>query len=660
MSYSGTGNYNIRFLQGTVLYQQRCYRATALIQTGFNNNTMGSTVRIGFQFLHFGNQKNGFQQLIQVHTGLSGNRNTDGVTTPLFRNNFMFSQLLHNFIHGSFRLIHFVDSNHNGNFGSFGVVNGFNGLWHDTVVCGNNQNGNISCQCTSGTHFGKGGMARGIQEGNALTVYVYTVCTNGLRNTTGFSGGNGCVTDGVQNRSFTMVNVTHNTDNRIPRKQIFLCIYGIIDNLIFNGNHVFSFYRGTQLFCKNGSGVKINDIVDGGHLAQGEELLNNFSGSHTQFFCKFTNGDFIAHLDNPGLFGAFCLNSLQTLCFGFPFLGANPLLTAVLLGLLLQLLLIAGNPVIGSGFRIQIVILFIIFIQVNVLYTGINRSDFTLGTGLHWTVFRLLCLLLERVRICVYLRLCRSCRLGGRFSSLLFCSRFCCRIGCRLNRSILLLTRNSYLRGALLLTWDNHFRGTFLFTGNNHLRCAFLLTRNNDLRGTFFFTRYYFSRCLFCRSVSFLCRLGHSLRLFGSHCKVSIKIRHLMLLCVVFKYHIQFIIGQGRHMFFGVIKVFCQQIYYLFAWLVKILGNLVYSIFNLHLSVLLRKKLIELCGKAVIVYGKYRRLFSDVYFQVLHTTVQLCQGNAASLITSGFPELLFQTVRGICSQIAGFCFAFCN
>ena len=59
-------------------------------------------------------------------------------------------------------------------------------LRHNTVICCYYQNSDIRGVCTSHTHCCKGLMSRCIQEGNALTLYIYSIRTDVLCNTTCF------------------------------------------------------------------------------------------------------------------------------------------------------------------------------------------------------------------------------------------------------------------------------------------------------------------------------------------------------------------------------------------------------------------------------------------------------------------------------------------
>ena len=55
----------------------------------------------------------------------------------------MLKQVSAHLIRGGIRFVHFVDRNDHGDFGRLGMVNGFDCLRHDRIICRHNQNHNI-------------------------------------------------------------------------------------------------------------------------------------------------------------------------------------------------------------------------------------------------------------------------------------------------------------------------------------------------------------------------------------------------------------------------------------------------------------------------------------------------------------------------------------
>ena len=87
-------------------------------------------------------------------------------------------------------------------------------LWHNAIICSNNNNYNIGDLGTPGTHCCKCLVTRSVKECDNLAIFkLNTICPNMLRNTTGFSCHNICVPDVVKEFCLTMVNMTHNSYN---------------------------------------------------------------------------------------------------------------------------------------------------------------------------------------------------------------------------------------------------------------------------------------------------------------------------------------------------------------------------------------------------------------------------------------------------------------
>ena len=202
------------------LNQNRCYRTASLIQLCLNDQTSCITVWICFQFHHFCSQKDHFQKIVDTILSMCRNRTENRTSTPVFRNQFVFGKLLLYFFNVCTRLINLVDSNDDFYTGSLCMVDCLDGLWHNTIICSDNQDCNIGRICTTHTHCGKCLMTRSIQERDLLSIDGHHRCTDMLGNTTGLAVCHTCGTDRVQQGCFTMIDMTHNTDNRWTWNQI--------------------------------------------------------------------------------------------------------------------------------------------------------------------------------------------------------------------------------------------------------------------------------------------------------------------------------------------------------------------------------------------------------------------------------------------------------
>src|SRR5699024_4747958 len=105
------------------------------------------------------------------------------------------------------------------------VVDGLYCLRHNAVVSCNHQDCQVSGLRTTGTHGGKRLVTRGIQEGNdalaTIDINLGLVRTNALGNAAGLASAFIRPTDGIQQTSFTVVNVTHDGYDWRTLREVF-------------------------------------------------------------------------------------------------------------------------------------------------------------------------------------------------------------------------------------------------------------------------------------------------------------------------------------------------------------------------------------------------------------------------------------------------------
>src|SRR5690606_28951956 len=206
---AGTGQYDIAFLQHTVLHQQGSHRTATFIQTRFHHHTLTRAGEMRFQLENFSLQQHRFQQIVNTRTGFGRHTDKRNLTTPVFRHHVTGGQFVFHAINIDGVFVDLGHRHHNGYTGRLRVLDGFDGLRHDAVVRRYHQNDYVSSLRTTGTHGGKRSVAGSIQEGHHAMTGFHMVRTDVLGNTTGFAGCHAGTTDVVEQRSFTMVNVTH-------------------------------------------------------------------------------------------------------------------------------------------------------------------------------------------------------------------------------------------------------------------------------------------------------------------------------------------------------------------------------------------------------------------------------------------------------------------
>ena len=286
-----TGQQHIAFFQRTALYQEGSNCAAAFVQTCLYDDTFGRCIDWGSKLQNFGFEQDGFEQCIDVQAFFSGNVDKLYIAAPFVRHDFVSSQLLADTLRVGGFFIDFVDGNHHRYARSFSVGNRLDGLRHHAVVGCNHKNHDIGCFRTARTHSGKRFVTRSIQEGNHAAWGFNVVCTDVLGNAARFALYHFGAADVVQQRSFTVVDVTHDGNDRRTRQ-----CFG------FHGFHAFiqecfrivggsRFADVAEFFYHNQGGVLVDGLVDGDHHAHFHQGFNHFDAFNGHFVRQIGNGN---------------------------------------------------------------------------------------------------------------------------------------------------------------------------------------------------------------------------------------------------------------------------------------------------------------------------------------------------------------------------------
>ena len=153
---------------------------------------------------------------------LRGDLAEDRASAPVFRNELILGQLLLDSVNVSARLVDLVDCNDDLNVRSLCMVDRLDSLRHDTVICRNDQYGDIRGIRAAHTHGRKCFMTRCVEECDLLPVDRDHVSTDMLRDTARLAVGHMCISDRVEKRCLAVVNMTHDTDDRRTSDHIIL------------------------------------------------------------------------------------------------------------------------------------------------------------------------------------------------------------------------------------------------------------------------------------------------------------------------------------------------------------------------------------------------------------------------------------------------------
>ena len=276
LTVSSTGHNGITNAESTRLNQYSSYRTTALVQLCLDNNTTSLTLWISLQLLHLSNQQYHFQQIADTNILLGRNLYHNGISAVFLWYQTMLHQLVLNISWISTWLINLVDSNNNRYTSILGMVNSLYSLWHNTIISSNYQNGNICYLSTTSTHSSKCFMTWGIQEDNLLALTLYLICTDVLGNTASLMGGYRGLSNNIQQRCFTVVNMAHYGNNRWTQNQGLWIIHNL-----WNQSRIYLWWQLLYINSKfagyQGSCIKINLLIDAGQKTHQHQLLDNLS-----------------------------------------------------------------------------------------------------------------------------------------------------------------------------------------------------------------------------------------------------------------------------------------------------------------------------------------------------------------------------------------------
>ncbi len=224
-----------------------------------------------------------------------GHGNAHDVAAPFLGNEVVFRQLLLYVFGVGARLIHFVYRNDDLNARSLGMVYSFDRLRHDTVVGGNDKNGNIRSHSAACAHCGERLVPRRVKEGYILALYANTVSAYMLSDAARLAGGDMGVSDSVEQRCFAVVNVTHDAHDGCALDKIVGAVLALVKEAVLNGRNDLARDLGAQLVGNESRGVKIDDLVDGRHNAHHHKALDDLSRRDLETRCKLADRDLVGY-----------------------------------------------------------------------------------------------------------------------------------------------------------------------------------------------------------------------------------------------------------------------------------------------------------------------------------------------------------------------------
>ena len=163
-------------------------------------------------------EEDGFDECIDSLSCLSGNVYEDCLATVLFCDQVVLGELLADLIWVCAFFINLVHCNNDRYISCLSVVERFDCLRHDAVICSNYEDCDISDLCTTCTHSGKRLVTWCIDKGDgtidASMIMVNLISTNVLCNSACFALEDFSLSNRIEQTCLTVIDVTHDCDNR--------------------------------------------------------------------------------------------------------------------------------------------------------------------------------------------------------------------------------------------------------------------------------------------------------------------------------------------------------------------------------------------------------------------------------------------------------------
>ena len=189
------------------------------------------------------------------------------------------------------------------------MTDGLLSLWHDVVIGSNDNNGNIGDLSTTGTHGSERLVTWRIEEGDVLAVlHLHVVSTDVLSDTTGLTSNHIRLADIVEERSLTVVNVSHHRNDWCARHEVFWSVFLFLHGIAYFLTHIRS--TESELLSHQIDGFSIETLVDGHHDANRHTGTNNLCDRDIHHRGKVVGSHELGQLKNL----AFCIFLLLEFC----------------------------------------------------------------------------------------------------------------------------------------------------------------------------------------------------------------------------------------------------------------------------------------------------------------------------------------------------------
>ena len=208
------------------------------------------------------------------------------------------SELLTDTVRISTGLINLVDGKDHGHASCSSVVDGFLSLWHHIVVSSDDDNGDVGHLSPTSTHSGEGFVPWSVEEGNALAILeAEAISTDVLGNPPGFACDDVGIAQTVEERSLTVVDVTHDGDDRRTGHEVSLVIDLFVLRHSFDDLGTDEVGLIAELFSHHLNGLSIETHIDGYHQTNAHTGSDDLRHGDIHQACQVADRDELGELE---------------------------------------------------------------------------------------------------------------------------------------------------------------------------------------------------------------------------------------------------------------------------------------------------------------------------------------------------------------------------
>ena len=160
----------------------------SFVQAALHDGAQGTLVGVGLKIEQLRLQQDLLQKLVHVGAKLGRDLLALKLAAPILHEDVHLGQLLFDAVWVGRVAVHFVDGKNHRDFCRLGVVDGFLGLGHHTIICCDDNDRQICDLGATCTHGRKGFVTRGVQECDLFpSIQFNGVGTNVLRDASGLA-----------------------------------------------------------------------------------------------------------------------------------------------------------------------------------------------------------------------------------------------------------------------------------------------------------------------------------------------------------------------------------------------------------------------------------------------------------------------------------------